>query len=117
MLQKLPVFFSNVQLIQIIKKDRYFWRIPKRLALLFFIGDLIKDRSSHLKVVDSFLSWLEMAPCSLNSRIKFTLFSSQWQSNIMAKLALQLLTTLSPHTQWGQILSEVKFALSYHIAR
>ena len=104
-------FFSNKQLIQI-KKQHIFGEF-KNLWLFFFIGDLIKDRSSHLKVVDSFLSWLEIAPYNLNSRIIFTLFSSQWQSNIMAKLALQLLTTLSPHTQWGQILSEVKFALSY----
>ena len=74
---------------------------------------LIKDRSRNLKVVDSFLSWLEIAPYNLNSRIIFTVFSSRWQSNIMAKLALQLLTTLSPHRQWGLILSEGKLALSY----
>ena len=86
---------------------------PKTFGSSFFIGDLKKDGTSHLKVVDYFLSWLEIAPCNLNSGIIFTLFSSQWQSNIMAKLALQLLTTLSPHTQWGQIQSELKFALSY----
>ena len=85
----------------------------KNVWLFFFIGGLIKDRSSHQKVVDSFLRWLEIAHYNLNSRIILTLFSSQWQSNIMAKLALQLLTTLSPHTQWGQIQSELKFALSY----
>ena len=85
----------------------------KNVWLFFFVGGLIKDRASHQKVVDSFLRWLEIAHYNLNSRIILTLFSSQWQSNIMAKLALQLLTTLSPHTQWGQIQSELKFALSY----
>ena len=112
MIQKLPVFFFQQAADSNLKKKNIFGEF-KNFWLFFFIGDLIKDRSSHLKVVDSFLSWLEIAPYNLNSRIIFTLFSSQWQSNIMAKLALQLLTTLSPHTQWGQILSEVKFALSY----
>ena len=78
------------------QKSQVFLENLKTFGSSFFIGDLIKNRSSHLKVVDSFLSWLEIAPYNLNSRIIFTLFSSQWQSNIMAKLALKLLTTLSP---------------------